>query len=229
MQSLLIKMVERTEKEFSTLKEYTENMAHEIQTPLTVIRNKVENLISDENLMKAHSGTVKTIYNEINHLSKLGSSLNLLTKVEHGEFSNKVDIQTKQIIENHVEGISELLALKELKIELELSESHKINIDPILLDIVIKNLLNNSLNYASNIGPILIKTSEKELKISNFGEPLSFSEKSIFNRFSKSNSHSSSLGLGLALVHKICSSNDLQIEYKYDDEQHQFIITKIKP
>lgn len=224
MQDLLVGMVRRTENEYTTLKEYTENMAHEIQTPFTVIRNKTENLISDDNIMKSHAASVKTIYNEINHLSKLGTALNLLAKVEHGEFSNNVDIKTKDVIVKHIEGISELVELKQLNIELNLDDNHLLNMDPILFDIVIRNLLNNSINYSTNVGPIKITTKEKRISFSNYGPPLDFAEDKIFSRFAKSNNSVKSVGLGLAIVKKICESNGLDLNYFYSEDQHHFQI-----
>jgi len=226
MQQLFCNMVERTEREYTTLKEYTENMAHEIQTPLTIIRNKTDNLISNETVMNTQSSSVKIIYDEVNHLSKLGTALNLLTKIEHGEFSNKTVLHTKELIIKHVDSVTELAGLKGLKFELNLSNSHSINIDPILFDIILKNLVKNGLNYATNEGSIKIATDDKSLTISNYGSPLEFPNEKIFSRFSKENGSSSSVGLGLALVNKICQRNNLRIDYLYQDQQHYFIISK---
>ena len=70
MQDLFHDMIYRIEDDYKRLKEYTEHMAHEIQTPLTIIRNKTENLISDNSVMDKQSENVKIIYEETNHLSK---------------------------------------------------------------------------------------------------------------------------------------------------------------
>ncbi|MFO7827998.1 MAG: HAMP domain-containing sensor histidine kinase, partial [Bacteroidales bacterium] len=119
LQSLFRKMVSRIEDDYRNLKEYTENMAHEIQTPLTIIRNKTERLIADEQLMKTNADTVKIIYEETNHLSKLGNALNLLTKIENGEYNNTEVIKTKDLILKHIEAIDEMVQLKSMKIETE--------------------------------------------------------------------------------------------------------------
>ena len=91
----------------TAVKEYTENMAHEIQTPLAIIRNKTENLIADSHVMEAHTSTVKAIYDEANHLSNLGTTLNLLTKIENGEYSNVVTVSTQAVIERHVDAVKD--------------------------------------------------------------------------------------------------------------------------
>lgn len=228
MQDLFQSMVNRTEKEYSILKEYTENIAHEMQTPLTIIRNKTDNLISNEKIMDSDPSSVKIIYDEVNHLSKLGNALNLLTKVEHGEYQNSVELKTKDIIEKHVESILELADLKGITVETDLSDDHSLSIDPILFDIVMNNLIKNSINYGTAEGPIKLQTDKNCLKISNYGPPISFSENKIFSRFAKEKGSSSSLGLGLAIVHTICEKNNLEIEYKYDQNIHQFLISQKK-
>ena len=219
------RMVNRTEDDYLKLKEYTENMAHEIQTPLAIIRNKTERLIADENVMKEHKDSVKAIYHEANHLSKLGNTLNLLTKIENGEYTNTVQLKTKEIIIKHIDSIKELVDLKLLNIEASLDEQHSILIDPFLFDIILKNLLRNAIRYSSHNGPIKIKTGENSLTISNYGEKLDVNNQKIFERFYTSDKTNNSLGLGLSLVKRICDISQLQVEYQYVDEQHIFIIT----
>jgi len=225
MQSLFHQMVERIEYDYQHLKEYTENMAHEIQTPLAIIRNKTENLIGDEPVMGQHEASIKTIYEETNHLSRLGNTLNLITKIENGEFDDIRQITTKPVIEKHAEAISELARLKSLSIQCDLEDEHYLMIDPYLLDIVLKNLLRNAVSYGTGDGPIRINTTKNSLSISNYGEPIDIPEQRLFERFySNGNTRGSSLGLGLSLVAKICEISNLDIRYKYQDDQHIFII-----
>jgi signal transduction histidine kinase len=224
MQDLFHQMIERIEYDYRHLKEYTENMSHEIQTPLTVIRNKTENLIADESVMQRHSETVKAIYDETNHLTKLGNTLNLLTRIENGEFNNAIDIASRPIIEKHVGAVSELAALKSLSIETALADEHRLLIDPFLLDIVLKNLLRNAISYGTPEGPIRIQTTAETLSISNYGPALDIPEEKLFERFYRNHQQQTSLGLGLSLVKKICELNDLRIEYRYREGQHIFTI-----
>jgi len=228
LQSLFRNMVTRIEDDYRNLKEYTENMAHEIQTPLTIIRNKTERLIADEKLMKTNADTVKIIYEETNHLSKLGNALNLLTKIENGEYNNTEVIKTNDLILKHIDAIDELLQLKSMTIETDLDREHQIVLDPFLFDILLKNLIRNAIRYGSNEGPIRIKTGKEKLVVSNYGEKLTVYPDKIFERFYSSNSAGQSLGLGLSLVKRICDLNHLNIGYEYLDGQHFFLISDKK-
>jgi signal transduction histidine kinase len=227
MQQLFHEMVDCIENDYRNLKEYTENMAHEIQTPLAIIRNKTENLIADEALMEKHASTVKIIYDEANHISKLGNTLNLLTKIENQEYNNAERISSKPVIEKHLESISEVAKLKSLNIEKELSDQHSFYLDPFLLDILMKNLLRNALRYGGDEGPIKITTIGTSFTISNYGRSLEEGYEKLFERFFRKNGTQASQGLGLSLVKKICDLNNMNISYRYEDEQHFFtIVTK---
>ena len=226
MQQLYLEMIDQIEKDYRNLKEYTENMAHEMQTPLTIIRNKTENLIADENVMHQQAGTVKILYDEVNHLSKLGNTLNLLTKIENGEFSDAIEVKTSPVIEKHVEAIRELAQLKSLSLETDLFKDHQLLIDPFLFDIVLKNLLRNAVHYGSPDGPIRIQTTRNSFSVSNYGKALDIPPEKLFERFFGKKGSRTSLGLGLSLVKKICELNGLSVNYSYRDNQHIFNLEK---
>lgn len=228
MQDLYHQMIDRIEADYRHLKEYTENMAHEMQTPLAVIRNKTENLLAQEDVMQRHAEAVKIIYDEANHLSKLGNTLNLLTKIENGEFGNAVEVATRPAIEKHIAAIEELARLKSLEIAAALSDAHRLFIDPFLFDIVLKNLLRNAISYGTASGPIRLHTDAASLTISNYGPPLESAPEKIFERFSNHRHKKNSLGLGLSLVKKICELNDLSIEYRYAEGQHCFSVRTLR-
>jgi signal transduction histidine kinase len=224
LQDLFHQMIARIENEYRNLKEYTENMAHEMQTPLSVIRNKTENLIASEGVMKQQAATVKIIYDETNHLSKLGNTLNLMTKIENGEFSNSIEVPTQPVIGQLVDATQELARLKLMKIETTLSAEHRLLIDPFLLDLMLKNLLRNAIRYGTADGPIRITTTPEILTITNYGPPLQVPVDKLFERFYRSGNRQTALGLGLSLVKKICELNQLTIDYQYRENQHGFCV-----
>ncbi len=227
MQELFQKMIAQIENDYRNLKEYTENMAHEIQTPLAVMRTKLETLMSDETVMQKHSNSVRTLYNEVNHLSRLGNALNLLTRIENGEFSNRKVILTKQAIQEHLQSIEELAALKQITIHSELSAEHRVTMDPYLFDIVLKNLVRNALQHAVPDSEITLKTTSTTFTICNSGPPLDFPPDQLFRRFVKRKDNRESLGLGLALVKKICDLNGLKISYQYTNGRHCFYLQNV--
>lgn len=217
------KMKERIENDYYQLKEYTENMSHELQTPLTIIQNKTESLLSENKLSESQVKKVKLIYDEIQQLSRLGSALNLITKIENKEFQDIRTISTAPKIRDHIEKIQEIAAMKALNIGTSLDEDHSFTIDPRLLDIMIRNLLKNALRYSCRNSTIYISTEKDKFSISNNGKGLDFPDNEIFDRFKKGN-EKQSIGLGLSIVKKICDVSNLEIIYHFEDEIHRFEI-----
>ena len=157
------KMQRRIEEDYYQLKEYTENMSHELQTPLSIIQNKTESLLSENNLTREQAKKLKAIYDESLQLSRLGSALNLITKIENNEFQNIQTVQTEPYIKSQVERIEEIAEMKSLRIETHLDPEHSFSIDPGLLDILIRNLLKNALRYSKPDTTVTIRTDSEKL------------------------------------------------------------------
>jgi Signal transduction histidine kinase len=52
----------KAEQDYLLLKEFTENASHELQTPLSIIRSKLEILIQDEDLSHRQSEIVSSAF-----------------------------------------------------------------------------------------------------------------------------------------------------------------------
>ena len=99
-----------------------------------------------------------------------------------------------------------------------------ININPMLLQIVLSNLINNASRHNIENGSIDITLTNNFLEIKNMGKPNNLTNETIYNRFKKDTSDSGSLGIGLALVKKIVEVYGYRITYKNHDKIHIFIL-----
>lgn len=77
----------KAQHDYQTLKEFTENASHELQTPLAVIQSKLDILIQNEKLSETESHAIQGAYNSLQSLSRLNQSLLLLAKIENNQFS----------------------------------------------------------------------------------------------------------------------------------------------
>ncbi|MEF8811290.1 MAG: HAMP domain-containing sensor histidine kinase [Bacteroidales bacterium] len=217
-------MRQRIENDYYQLKEYTENMSHELQTPLSIIHNKTESLLSANDLKPEQAKKLKAIYEETQQLSRMGRALNLITQIENQEFTNIQTIHTTPVIRGHVDKIREIAEMKQLQIETNLNEEHTLTIDAGLLDILIRNLIKNAMRYSHPSTTIYIETNEKHFRVINEGNEPEFPEEEVFKRFRRGN-RNNSLGLGLAIVKKVCEFSSLYIAYKYREGKHIFTVT----
>ncbi|HET8860581.1 HAMP domain-containing sensor histidine kinase [Marivirga sp.] len=210
--------------DYQSLKEFTENASHEIQTPISIARGKLE-LLSDTKLDEEQNHLVSEASKSLNNLSKLGKTLTLLAKIDNQEFDQKEGEDVGLHLENLLAEYEELVYLKGISLTYNLNETVEWNIHPVLLDILITNLLNNAIKHnLKENGFIKIQLSDNKLIIENSGKQLDHDPKLLFARFKKGNQSSNSLGLGLAIIQKICKVTGLSIEYINKEEVHQITI-----
>jgi signal transduction histidine kinase len=215
-------MISRIEHDFRNKKEFTENISHEIQTPLAVIKAKIEMLLKSGSLAESQYKAINAVYQSTSRLSKLSKTLGLISKINNQEFVNKESMLLKPFIQNILFNFKELAELKEIKIMAELDDSAQLYIDPYLLDVLLSNLLKNALSHNFPNGQIKVVLQTHHLTLSNTGCALNFPEEQLFDRFRRNTDKPNSLGLGLSIVRKICDMNQIDIRYCYEQDRHMF-------
>ena len=223
----LEEMIEKMQSDYITLKEFTENASHEIQTPLAIIKSKLELLLDNPAFKKEEHKQIHAIYETANRLSKLNEALLLLAKIENDQFPEKQEIDLAQLTESRLESLEELFDLKQIELVRNLSAPFIVTINPLLADILVNNLLSNALKHNSIQGKILISSSHDRIIFSNTGSPLSIEPQRIFNRLVKQSISKESNGLGLAIAKRICVSHRILLDYSYSDQLHHFSLKKV--
>ena len=214
-------MTEKMQADYRSLKEFSENASHEMQTPISVAKGKVELLLTSEELNDEQMKLLSEAELSLQRLSNLVNVLSLLTKIENAEFSRVGSIDISSQLENSLEQFEELIALKNIKLETNIKPGVMIKIDPTLLDILISNLIKNAIRHNIDEGDIMITLQDNMLTVENSGKPLDVPSDQMFERFKKGNQSSESLGLGLSLVKKICDMSDISISYSNREDRHK--------
>ena len=212
-------MTNKITNDYKSLKEFTENASHEIQTPLAIIQNKVEQLLQDENITEHQIEKFSDILEATSRLSKLNKGLSQLVRIENGQYISVDNVDLVSIIENNLHQLEDMIDAKNISVNTNISSFEKIEINPNLAELLIFNLLKNSVKHNIEGGEINIVMQEKELVISNTGISKKLDIDNLYSRFTKG-SDSNSLGLGLAIVHKICNNYGVVLSYDYHNELH---------
>lgn len=212
--------------DFQNQKQFSEDISHELQTPLAVVISHLESLLGDPTLNE-HSKTLNSIYASVRHLSKLNKAMILLSKIENNQFAWMEETDLKEVMITKLEEFSELINLKKLQLETHLDNALLVHISPSLAEILINNLLSNSINHTTKGGKIKISFSDKRMVICNTGTEQIVEPKKLFDRFYKGDSSSQSVGLGLAIVKKICDLHKLEIRYQFNEGLHCFELTSL--
>ncbi|MFZ7116717.1 MAG: sensor histidine kinase [Bacteroidota bacterium] len=226
LNSELSELSKRIISDYRNIKEFNQNASHEIQTPLAIIKNKLELLMQSNELKEADAELIVSSYETTHRLSKLVQSLLLLTKIENHEFGTSEKVNLFLLTKELSDQMNEEFDLKNIVVKLEAESDFVCTIHSYLSEILIRNLLSNVLRYTEPGGKVVVHSTASELKILNSGVPFSFEPELIFKRFFYAGNSSVSQGIGLSLAKKIAESFELTLEYSYLNGFHCFTLKR---
>lgn len=224
LNQVLNDMIRQSIKDYNSLKEFTENTSHEIQTPLAIIRNKAETLLQ-EDLSKEQLEDIGKIYKAAGRLSRLKTGLSLISRIDNNQYIKTEPVNLRMMIENKLDDFDELIAIKNLRLKTTYYGEPELELNSELTGILITNLINNAIKHNINDGLINIVLKDVELLIENTGTPPVIPTEQMFDRFQKSGDTSESTGLGLSLVKKIVEHYNLKVKYIYEKDLHKLYLT----
>ena len=225
LRQVLERMTKRLANDYRELKEYTDHTTHELQTPLAVIKSKTELLFQSAHLGAEEMKLLEAINASVHQLSRLNSTLTLITRIENRQFTEKEEIQLAGLLDRHLELLEEHIALRKINIEKRYQDGGRaLWMDQGLADLLVANLLKNAIVHNIEGGSIVLETGPDYLEIRNDGPPLGFSQEELFTRFVRNTRRTGTLGLGLSLVKKVCETYNFHISYSFDNQKHKFKI-----
>ena len=220
-------MTEKMNTHFISMKTFTQNASHEIQTPLAIIQSKLELLMQDSKLNEEQFLAISAAGEATQRLSRLNQSLLLITKIENNQFSATEKISIKGIVEKYLSFFAEMIEQKKVVAKAEISNDWQVFIHPSLADMLVSNLLSNALKYNKVGGEINIKIDAGFFSVGNSSDLTEIKEDNIFRRFANHDTVAGN-GLGLAIVKEICDTNNLLLSYKSAFGFHEFVIQQNK-
>ena len=222
-------MVDKIYKDYINMKEFTENAAHEMQTPIAVVQSKMELLLQDTNLHNEQVQSILQATSVLNRLSKLNQGLLLLAKIENNQYETTNELSLTGVTKKYLDLFDEFIKEKQLIITTNFENDFLVKLHPFLADSLIINLLGNAIKYNYDYGKIEISVSKNQYYISNTSTLKPISIEKLFKRLntSKENEESSN-GLGLAIVKKIIEVSNLNITYHAENGMHSFNISRYK-
>jgi signal transduction histidine kinase len=221
MNQSLTEAISSAKEDFRILKEFTENASHETQTPLAIIRSKLDLLIQDEDLSEAQSETLRSAYAAVSRLAKLNQSLLLLAQIENNQFAEFEMIDLRERIEEKIQQFQEFWQVNQINVISDL-QSSTIEASPELIDILLNNILSNAGRHNIEGGDIRIILRSGNLAVSNTAKARGLNNTKLFSRFYKEEQYSKHNGLGLSIVKQICEQSAIQVKYDFNMNEHCF-------
>jgi signal transduction histidine kinase len=217
-------LTQQIKSDYQNLKEFTENVSHEAQTPLSIISSKVELLLQLSNYSEKQHELLLQIYRATQRLHKLNEVLILLSRIENKQFIEVAPMNILDAMNEKVQELEDFIEAKGLLVQIHSSGPVYKEVNPQLLNILINNLWINAIKYNIDEGGFIKLTIDNEsFSIENTSSLPKIEKHVIFERFKKE-STSGSLGVGLSLIKKIIDFFNWQITYSHKDGVHKFKI-----
>lgn len=225
LSTTLIKMTHRIQQDYKSLKQFTENVSHEIQTPLAVIKLNVDWLvqhISDEKQL----GNLSKIEMAVNRITRTNQALLLLTKIENNQFEEKAPVSISSSIKQGLTEYEDFIEARKLNVSVQATGTLKERVvNKQLFQILVNNLINNAVKHNVQNGFINIFFNNQELIIENSGKEINIDPNQLFNRFVKGDQSSQSSGLGLSIAETIARIMSFRLLYSTDGMNHKMVVT----
>lgn len=228
-------MLDKIEVSFKKQKQFIQNASHELNTPLTIIKTKIDVLKQKKSITKKECmETIELVDSEIMRLSKITEELLTLSELE--ENVNKVNlsqINIKRILEKMLRLFKNQISSKNLKLETSFDGNFEIPGSKIQIEQVLFNLIDNAVKYSTPRKEIEISLSNDKdnkmliLDITNISEIIKEEDLPyIFDRFYKTSAitDKKGFGLGLSISKKIVENynGSIKVDYNKDKKEITF-------
>jgi signal transduction histidine kinase len=202
-------MVESLEREETLRKHLTSNIAHELRTPLAIMKGNFE-AISD-GVKDPDVETLNALASEVERLITLVEGIEDITKAEASFFEKAeyLSVDVKELIDSILQGIRPLFQERGLSVEVVHEGPFSVKTDPEKLEIILRNIINNALKHTGG-GSVTVDYGIADPGTENFFVSVKdtgggIEEKDlqlVFNRFYRGEG-STGIGLGLAIAREL--------------------------
>jgi signal transduction histidine kinase len=193
-------MLDRLQAAFEGQQRFIANASHELRTPLAVMRATVDVVLDNPGSSPADlRGMAADIRAAVDHAEHLIAALLILARNERGlTVHEQIDLATI------AEDVLDTVDLRDRRLHPTL-EPAVISGDPVLIDRLVANLVDNAVRYNSAAGDIWVSThtvaGKSHLTVANTGPRISAADaERIFQPFQRLNDRASHEGFGLGLT-----------------------------
>lgn len=211
-------MMHKLKDAFQIEKEFISNVSHELQTPISIVQNKLENLMVEGNLTEDVMIRLSESQRTLNRMSRIIKALLLISKIENEQFLKNEHADILTLINEVLEEIEDRAVQKGIRIIRNLHATADFGpANKALLFTMFFNLLNNAIKYNRENGSIEISSEIHHdtliVKITDTGIGIESSQlDAIFERFKRlDKTNPDGYGLGLPIVKTIAQFHDIHL------------------
>lgn len=217
----LNELMQKINELFRKEKETTSNISHELLTPISVLRGKLENLMLQKDLSNESLQKTEEALKTLHRLKTMVNSLLMIARVESHQYLKEDTFFAEELMEEVLEELSPMAEDKNITFhshfDLKIKFEHA---NRALLFNMFYNIVNNAIKYTQSNGVISLATFRQNnysvLKISDNGPGMNEIQlQNLFTRFKNTAKHKNSgTGIGLAISKTIADFHGIQIQVK---------------
>lgn len=213
---LLNGLIERINRASAFTRLWSVRLAHELKTPITILR-----LEAEDSSLKPEGK--QAMLNEVDRMSKMVGDF--LSWAEAGMATSGPEPAPRSIADAASQTVTRLGKLAPGRLSLLIEGDWLVSILPDHLETLITNLIENALKYSPSDSPVAVRVQPGRFEVRDRGEGLPEKIREHlglpFNRGSeRPTPRTPSTGLGLALVETLCRRYGLKLRFTKADGEH---------
>jgi two-component system OmpR family sensor kinase len=207
--------------------------AHELKTPLAVMKTKTQvTLMKRKTTKESLTEALEQNIISIDEMNKIVSSILEFGRAEGAQFEKPIDIDVIEFLKKRAEDFKILADANQQQFEYELTPDHlTLHIQPLLLIQVVQNFIQNALKFTPNEKKVLLKSylldGNLVIEVIDEGEGID-ETKDLFAPFIRSQK-SNGTGLGLFLAKSASDAMGAVISIKNRTDSSGAIASLVLP
>lgn len=218
----LTKLIDNNIRVYKQQKEFTQNASHELQTPLALLKSKVDLLIQDPSLSTEQRKIIESLDNSISRVTRINKNLLLLAGIENKNYQSE-EVDLSELVNTLTGTFKDFAEDKGCDISISIKAGVLVKANESLVEILISNLLSNTVRHGVLKSGISVTLDGRSLIVSNEGKS-ALNEANLFKRFISATTENPGTGLGLAIVKEICDKYGWRVTYSFTGNQHVFSV-----
>ena len=144
---------------FDKEKEITDNVSHELLTPISILRSKLENLLIKEDMDPEIAGKIEESLKTLHRLQTLVNSLLFIARIESRQYLMEDNFNINEVLKEIISEINPVAEDKDILLKEEPEQDFQfINGNRSLVFSMFFNVINNAVKNTSQGGGVIIKS-----------------------------------------------------------------------
>jgi signal transduction histidine kinase len=222
LRDLMIQIDESFQKE----KEITVNISHELMTPISVLRSKLENILLKSDIDPETANKIEESLRTLHRLQSLVNSLLLIARIESHQYLRDDTFSIKNLLEEIIDELKPVAEDKEVNLKSDIVLDYMfIKANRSLVFSMFYNVLNNAVKNTDPGGKIIVNSnvvhSRFQVVITDTGKGMNETQMStLFSRFKTRNMNDDDgTGIGLAITKSIADFHKIDVSVSSEVEK----------